>query len=76
MAKKELIKAEFTDISKTIKKYPFCQWYVFFSERSNGKSYSALKLAFDEFIEFGYQFAYIKRWDDFPFERSLKNTYH
>lgn len=75
MAKKELVKAEFTDISKTIKKYGFCQWYVFFSERSNGKSYSALRLVFDEFIEFGYQFAYIKRWDDLITQSKLDEVF-
>lgn len=63
---KNVAKQEYYDIEKTIKKYPDCHYYIVFGERSNGKSYSALKHCVKDFIESGYKkaFAYIRRWTD------------
>lgn len=41
-----------------------------FGERSNGKTYSCLKLAIKEYVKFGRASAYVRRWDtDFKEKR-------
>ena len=42
---------------------PNAHYYMIYGERSSGKTYDALKLALKEYVEFGTQFAYIRRWD-------------
>lgn len=51
------------DIRELINEFPDCQYYVVFGERSNGKTYSSLDYALDEYIQHGSQFAYIRRFD-------------
>ena len=53
---------EFYEVKRLINKYPECKYYVIFGERSNGKTYSALSLALERYVELGEQFAYIRRF--------------
>lgn len=55
-------KFEYYDIQKTIKGYPKAYYYVVYGERSNGKTYSALKYALERWAKNGEEFAYVRRW--------------
>ena len=59
-------KQQYYDIEKTIKNYPDCKYIVVYGERSNGKSYSALKYCIKMFYQSGgtSSFGYIRRWTD------------
>ncbi len=39
-----------------------CEYNIIFGERSNGKTYAALKYGLEQFAKTGKQFAYIRRW--------------
>ena len=39
-------------------------YHVIFGERSNGKTYAALKNALENYLEDGKQFAYVRRWKE------------
>lgn len=41
---------------------PNAQYYMVFSERSDGKTYDGLYHGFKEYISTGNQFAYVRRW--------------
>lgn len=60
MAKKEKIK--YYDISKILSIE--AQYYIIFGERSNGKTYGTLNHCLEEYFKYGYEFAYVRRWDD------------
>lgn len=57
-------KPDFFNVKNTIKSYPDAQYYIFFGERSNGKTYSSLELCLEEYVKSGSQFAYIRRWGE------------
>lgn len=64
-------KSEKTDNTPKIKYYSLndilkknAQYNIIFGERSNGKSYSALKYGLENFIKTGKQFAIVRRYDD------------
>ena len=57
-------KFRFYDIKHLIKDYPDAQYYVVIGERSNGKTYSALSMALENYVKRGEQFAYIRRWGE------------
>ena len=61
-----MAKQQYYDIEKTIKNYPDCKYIVVYGERSNGKSYSALKYCIKKFYQSGgtSSFGYIRRWTD------------
>lgn len=66
MAKKKEKKENelvFYDIFKTINSYPDCRYYVIYGERTNGKTYSALKYALKNYVEKGETFVYIRRFN-------------
>lgn len=65
MAKKKNIE-EYYYFKRLKNKYPDCKYYIVFGERSNGKSYSWLEYATEDFIESGCKnaFGYIRRWKD------------
>lgn len=57
-------KPKYYDISHLIKDYPDAHYYMAFGERSNGKTYSAVKYAIDRYFKHGEQFAYIRRFGE------------
>lgn len=47
-----------------------CRYNMIFGERSNGKTYAALKFCMQEYFAHGSQFAYVRRWkEDFRGKR-------
>lgn len=57
-------KDKYYDIHNLIKKYPYAHYYISYGERSNGKTYSALKYCAERFFRTGEQFAYIRRFGE------------
>lgn len=52
---------KYFEIRNVIKKYPDMTMYIIFGERSNGKTYSCLDYALEEYATHGYQAAYLRR---------------
>lgn len=78
---KKITKLRFFDTYKDcIALYPDCDYYIIYSERSNGKTYSALYYALDEYYKNNRACAYIRRWyDDIKSDKGaslLKNLLH
>lgn len=59
-----LRKPRYYDIAHLIKDYPGAYYYLAFGERSNGKTYSALNYALENYFNKGEQFAYIRRFGE------------
>lgn len=59
-----MAKFKFFDVRRTMSEYPDAKYYVFFGERSNGKTFSALDLALENYGKRGEQFAYIRRFGE------------
>lgn len=59
-----LRRAKYYDIAHLIKDYPGAYYYLAFGERSNGKTYSALNYALENYFTKGEQFAYIRRFGE------------
>lgn len=57
-------KPSYYDIAHLIKDYPDAYYYMAFGERSNGKTYSALKYAIERYFKHGEQFAYVRRFGE------------
>lgn len=57
-------KLKYYDVSRLLKDYPEAYYYIVFGERSNGKTYSALKYAIERYYSTGEQFAYIRRFGE------------
>ena len=57
-------KPTFFSVKPTIKAYPDAYYYVFFGERSNGKTYSSLDYCLEKYKKTGEQFAYLRRWGE------------
>lgn len=55
------MKRRYFEIRDVLKKHPGMTMYFIFGERSNGKTYSCLDLALEEYAEHGWQAAYIRR---------------
>lgn len=55
---------KYYNIRTLIKKYPKAKYYMVIGERSNGKTYSSLDYALEQFTANGEQFAYIRRWGE------------
>ena len=52
---------KFFDVRKLIEEVPDAQYYVVIGERSNGKTYSSLSYAIENYVERGEQFVYVRR---------------
>lgn len=52
---------KFFDVRTVIEQVPDAQIYLFIGERSNGKTYSALSYALDNYTTDGGRFAYVRR---------------
>ena len=57
-------KIKYFDMKPILKKYPDCQWYLIFGERSNGKTFSMKSIILDNFLSTGKQGAVIRRYDE------------
>lgn len=55
-------KAKYYDIKDALK--ADCPYYMIFGKRSSGKTYSSLKYALEQFIKYGKQTVYLRRWQD------------
>ena len=51
-------------VRDTLKAYPNAHYYVIYGERSNGKTYSSLDYALENYLTDGEQFAYVRRWGE------------
>lgn len=63
---------KFFDIRDELMKYE-CQYYMCFGMRSNGKTWSTLNMALQEYEKTGRTFCYIRRWSA---DLKLKNMQH
>lgn len=68
-------KPDFFDVRGTIKSYPGAQYYIFFGERSNGKTYSSLDLCLEYYHKTQHQFAYIRRWGEDIKKKNLSELF-
>lgn len=59
-----MAKTKFYEIESLIKRIPDAHYYMIIGERSNGKTYSILKYCIDRYINYGEEFAYIRRFDE------------
>lgn len=55
-------KIDFYNIEKLYQKYPGCQYYMAFGEKSNGKTYSTNLHCLKQYLEKGYKFVYLRRF--------------
>ena len=70
-----LRKPKYYDIAHLLKDYPECLYYVVFGERSNGKTYSALKYCLERYFKHGEQFAYIRRFGEDVKKKNLQTLF-
>ena len=68
-------KFKFYDVHKLLKAYPDCYYYVIFGERSNGKTYSSLLYALEQYVSTGNQFAYLRRYAEDIRPKNLSNLF-
>lgn len=68
-------KVKYYDVAHLIKDYPDAYYYMAFGERSNGKTYSALRYALERYFEHGEQFAYIRRYGEDVKKKNLQNLF-
>lgn len=66
-------KPRYYDVSHLLKDYPQAHYYLAIGERSNGKTYSSLKLAIENYFERGEQFAYLRRFAEDIRPKNLSN---
>ena len=68
-------KFKFYDCRKLLKEYPEAYYYMIIGERSNGKTYSSLDYALQNYFEKGEQFAYIRRYGEDIRKKQLSNLF-
>lgn len=66
---------KYYDVTHLLKDYPDCLYYVVFGERSNGKTYSALKYCLERYFKHGEQFAYIRRFGEDVKKKNLQTLF-
>lgn len=70
-----LSKPKYYNIAHLLKKYPGAKYYIAIGERTNGKTYSALDYALDNYFKKGEQFAYIRRFGEDIKRRNMINLF-
>lgn len=75
MAKKKTESFQYYNIKNIVKKYPSAYYYVIYGERSNGKTYSALNMALENYFKTGEQFAYVRRFGEDIRKKQLSNLF-
>lgn len=68
-------KSKYYNIAHLLKDYPDALYYVAFGERSNGKTYSALDYALENYYKTGEQFAYIRRFGEDVRKKNLSTLF-
>ena len=68
-------KFNYYDIKKLLNNYPDAYYYLVIGERSNGKTYSALQLALENWFNKGEQFAYLRRFGEDVKKKQLSNLF-
>ena len=66
---------DFYDIRRTIKAYPDAKYFMIYGERSNGKTYSALRYALERYAKNNEQFAYLRRYGEDIRPKNLSNLF-
>lgn len=57
-------KLKYYDIKSLLMRVPDAHYYMVIGERTNGKSYSILNYCLERYVNYGEEFAYIRRFDD------------
>lgn len=68
-------KFKFYDVRKLVKEYPDAYYYMIIGERSNGKTYSSLDYALENYFTKGEQFAYVRRYGEDIRKKQLSNLF-
>lgn len=68
-------KNQYYDVRQLLKSYPDAYYYVIIGERSNGKTYSALSMALDNYRKNREQFAYVRRYGEDIRNKHLSNLF-
>ena len=63
------------DCRHLLKDYPDAYYYMIIGERSNGKTYSALDYALENYFKTGEQFAYLRRFGEDIRKKQLSNLF-
>lgn len=66
---------KYYNIAKLLKDCPQCYYYMVIGERSNGKTYSALKYALERYFNHNEQFAYIRRFNTETRRKNLQTLF-
>ena len=68
-----MAKIKYYEIRDLIKKVPDAHYYVVIGERTNGKTFSILSKCCEDNLKYGYEFVYIRRFDeDLKIKRASK----
>lgn len=62
---------KYYDLKPLIKKYPDCEYYMIYGEKSNGKTYAINAYCLERYLKTGEQSVYIRRTDE-----DLKSSMH
>ena len=57
-------KEKFYTIRHLIQLHPDAHYYIVYGQRSNGKTYSMLDYALEDYFKTGHEMAYIRRWKE------------
>lgn len=68
--------AKFFDVRNVIEKVPDAQIYMFIGERSNGKTYSSLSYALDNYTEGNGRFAYVRRLSESTRSKYMRELFN
>lgn len=68
-------KQKYYDVTHLLKDYPDAYYYMAFGERSNGKTYSALNYALENYFKKGEQFAYLRRFGEDVKKKNIQTLF-
>lgn len=69
------MKEKFYSIRHLIQLHPDAQYYVVYGQRSNGKTYSTLDYATEDYFNTGGEIAYIRRWKEDIKQTKMNNLF-
>ena len=69
------MKEKFYSIRHLIQLHPDAQYYVVYGQRSNGKTYSTLDYATEDYFTNGGEIAYIRRWKEDIKQSKMNNLF-
>ena len=68
-----MAKTKFYNVESLLARVPDAHYYMIIGERSNGKTYSVLKHCLEDYVKYGSEFVYIRRFDeDIKYKRGSK----